>query len=247
VLCKGYKIVNDLTLSNQDGTDPDFDKNMVIDDIFEYTSDDAVAVKADSGLSDGLIVKNSVFWTKKSALKIGTGIQHGASNIWFIHNDVLHADRAIAVYATTGTANGIHYIENTSEDIGGNAQQQLVVIEADAGAISNVEVVDYVAFRNGPKSSTIVNASNIRFCNLKIAGQFITSPAAGNFVLTNAKNVTFTSCTSATPVPRNPFSSDGSVPAPSSPHSGGSNTSLIRSFLQLLIKIISFSLLRISW
>lgn len=216
VLLKGYKIVNDLTPSNQDGTDPDADSNLVIDDIFEYTSDDAVAVKADSGLSQGYIIKNSVFWTKKSSMKIGTGVANGAQNIWFIHNDVLHGDRVIAVYTASGTADGIHYVDNTSEDVGGDAKQQLIIMDQTGGSIKNVEVIDHVAFSNGPNGST-VTGSNIHFRNLRIGGQLITSGSQGDI----SGTATFDTGPTVTPIPQDPFPPVGlpTIPPSTSPTS----------------------------
>ncbi len=53
ILLKDYKIVNDLRLSNQDGTDPDSSDGVTIDGAFMATSDiAAIAVKADVGLPE---------------------------------------------------------------------------------------------------------------------------------------------------------------------------------------------------
>ncbi|HEX7845388.1 MAG TPA: glycosyl hydrolase family 28 protein, partial [Chitinophagaceae bacterium] len=129
VLMKGYKIINDLNLPNEDGTDPDGSKNVTVDDVFMYTSDDAIAVKADHRPCENVLVKNCVFWTVKSALKVGSDPAFGARNIVFQNNDIVHADRALALYAAKGTIDGVKFIDNKSEFIGGNAKRQLIVFQ----------------------------------------------------------------------------------------------------------------------
>ena len=99
---KGYKIINDLSLPNEDGTDPDGCNGVVVDDVFMYTSDDAIAVKADHQICENIMVKNCVFWTVKSALKVGSDPYFGARNIVFQNNDVVYADRALALYSGKG-------------------------------------------------------------------------------------------------------------------------------------------------
>ena len=127
LLLHGYKIINDLALSNQDGTDPDSSRHIVVDDVFMYTSDDAIAVKADLGLCEDVVVKNCVFWTKKSALKVGSDPYFGARAIVFENNDVLHADRALALYARMGFIENVRFMHNTAEFVGDDIKQQTIV------------------------------------------------------------------------------------------------------------------------
>ncbi len=194
ITMRGCKIINDLTLPNQDGTDPDGSNGVVVDDVFMYTSDDAIAVKADHRLCENVVVKNCVFWTLKSALKIGSDPYYGARNIVFENNDVVHSDRALALYAGEGFIEDVKYIDDKSEFVGGDAKRQLIVFQISnakennpengrrgIGYIKNVEVTNYTAYQQSESPSLIVGAiakdgtphkvSNVAFTNLVIAGK----------------------------------------------------------------------------
>lgn len=211
VTMRGYKIVNDLALPNQDGTDPDGSTNVVVDDVFMYTSDDAIAVKADFRHCENVVVKNCVFWTLKSALKVGSDPYHGARNIVFENNDVVRADRALALYAGKGFIENVKFRDNRSEFVGGDAKRQLIVFQVTnsketatdknrrgVGYIRDVEVINYTAYQKSQNPSVIVGTvatdgtvhkvSNVRFENLTIAGQRCLSLADAN-ILTTGKGV----------------------------------------------------------
>ena len=203
---KGYKIINDLSLPNEDGTDPDGCNGVVVDDVFMYTSDDAIAVKADHQICENVTVKNCVFWTIKSALKVGSDPYFGARNIVFQNNDVVHADRALALYSGKGFIEDVKFIDNKSEFIGGNAKRQLIVFQvSDAkedhpeankkgvGYIKNVEVINYTAYRKSEnqslvsgtvtKEGTVHTVSNVLFKNLVIEGKHCLSAEDAGMVL----------------------------------------------------------------
>ncbi|MGE5550615.1 MAG: glycosyl hydrolase family 28 protein, partial [Bacteroidota bacterium] len=217
ILMKDFKIVNDWKLSNQDGVDPDSSVDIVVDGVFMYTSDDAIAVKGDEGLCHRVTVKNCVFWTIKSALKIGSDPQNGASDITFENNDVVHADRCLALYVKTGFIDGVNYINNRSEDIGGDANKMLIIFQVNAtGAsavpyIRNVKVYNYTAYKFSPNNSTITGydanhrVTDVEFRDLVIEGKLCLS-AADARILTNRHtgNITFTTTSAvppATPAP----------------------------------------------
>lgn len=210
IVCRGYKIINDLALSNQDGTDPDSSKNITIDNVFMYTSDDAVAVKADLGPCSRVLVQNCVFWTKKSALKIGSDPNYGAREIVFRNNDVLHADRAIAVYSAGGYVDGAHYIDNRSEQVGGDSKRQLIVIQVSkrpekqrdgapyVGCIRNIEITRYLAYLPGPEASFIGgnepahNVTGVKFTDCYLGTKPIASPSDASIAVDPfAKDITF--------------------------------------------------------
>lgn len=197
----GYKIINDLALSNEDGTDPDSSHHVVVDDVFMYTSDDAIAVKADVGLCDDVVVKRCVFWTKKSALKIGSDPRYGARNVTFEDNDVLHADRALALYARRGFIEGARYIGNAAEYVGDDIKRQTLVFlvskvgpggetspagtSPSAGYIKDVLVDGFTACRPSPEPSVIGGdgpghtVSDVVIRNYYLAGQPVRSAAEG--------------------------------------------------------------------
>lgn len=206
IMMKGYKIINDISLANQDGTDPDGCNGVTVDDVFMYTSDDAIAVKADKRLCENVTVKNCVFWTVKSALKVGSDPYFGARNIVFQNNDVVHADRALALYSGKGPIEHVKYIDNKSEFIGGNAKRQLIVFQVannkendsdkdrrGVGYINDVQVINYTAYQKSEnksiisgtltKNGTVHKVSNVVFKNLVIEGKHCMSAEEADIVL----------------------------------------------------------------
>lgn len=214
ITMRNYKIVNDLKLSNQDGTDPDSSTNVTVSGVFMYTSDDAIAVKADAALCENILVKDCVFWTIKSALKIGSDPLHGAKNVTFENNDVIHADRALALYVGSATfIENVNFLRDRSEDIGGDAKRQLIIFEISdkkkmgRGVIKNVNVVDYSALKFSQNDSTILGldaehqVSNVTFKNLVIEGKVRTNAADARIKISNASNVVFDAASTFEPPP----------------------------------------------
>lgn len=205
VMLTNYKIINNLTISNQDGTDPDGGSGVTIDGIFAYTSDDAVSVKAQTSLSDNMVIQNCVFWTIKSALKVGNETASNVSNITFQNNDVVHADRALVIYnwKTANTIDTIKFLNNRSERIGDDSRQRLIDFDgtntAGAGIVKNIYITDYTAYSFGANNSTIQGNSatgstitNVQFKNLSIVGQVRLNAADAKIDIgANASNVTF--------------------------------------------------------
>ncbi len=116
------KMLNDLNVSNTDGFDPDASRRVLIENCFAYCGDDNVAVKSTSTmgyLQDvyDITVRNNVFLTKKSALKVGTESNTDVmKNITFENNDVLEADRGMTLYCYDGAVyENIRYIHNRFE------------------------------------------------------------------------------------------------------------------------------------
>lgn len=210
ITMKGYKIINDLSLPNEDGTDPDGCNGVVVDNVFMYTSDDAIAVKADSRLCQNILVKNCVFWTKKSALKVGSDPYYRARNIVFQNNDVVHADRALALYSGCGGIENVKFIDNKSEFVGGDAKRQLIVFQVSnakennpeqnrrgIGYIKNVEVINYTAFQKSENKSiisgtvssngTVHKVSNVWFKNMVIEGKHCLNADDADIILSPKK------------------------------------------------------------
>ena len=219
ITMQGYKIINDLSLVNQDGTDPDGCNGVVVDDVFMYTSDDAIAVKADFRFCENITIKNCVFWTTKSALKIGSDPYFDAKNVVFQNNNVVHADRALALYAGRGKIENVKFIDNKSEFVGGNTKRQLIVFQISndkenepdinrrgIGEIKNVEVINYTAYQKSQnksivsgtvgKDGSIHKVSNVLFKNLVIEGKHCLTPEEAGMVLSPVK------------LPKNPNSTD---------------------------------------
>jgi polygalacturonase len=120
---RNVKMLNDIDLSNTDGFDPDASVRVLIDSCFAYCSDDNVAVKTtgSSGyLRDvtDITIRNSIFLTKKSSLKVGTESRGEVMrNITFENNDIVESDRGMALYCSDGALfENIWFINNRFED-----------------------------------------------------------------------------------------------------------------------------------
>ena len=170
ILIDGVKIINDITNPNTDGIDPDSSVNVTIQNNFLYCSDDTVSVKTHrySTLvrnSYDIVVRNNVFWTKKSAMKIGDETSsHRIHDVLFENNDIIHADRAMTIYVYDGaTVSNIRFINNRSEFIGGdNFERHMdfwVRTRGEScytpGKIENIVVKDYYAESFSEQDSSI--------------------------------------------------------------------------------------------
>jgi polygalacturonase len=202
----GYKIINDLSLPNQDGTDPDGCDGVVVSHVFMYTSDDAIAVKADHGRCQHLLIEDCVFWTKKSALKIGSDPYFGAKDVTFRNDHVVHADRALALYSGKGPIEHVVFDHDTSETVGGDAKRMLIIFEVSkakehepsaerrgVGFIRDVVVDHYTAYARSENPSLIAgvvaddgslhSVANVVFRHLQIAGKVCTSAAQADITI----------------------------------------------------------------
>ena len=108
VTIRGVKLINDATVPNTDGFDPDASTDVVIENCFAYCSDDNVAIKTTNNLGlnkdlQNIVVRGCVFLTRKSSLKVGTETKAAhMSDILFEDNDVVECDRALALYCNDG-------------------------------------------------------------------------------------------------------------------------------------------------
>jgi hypothetical protein len=166
VALRNIKILCNVNLGNTDAMDPDSVQRMTIEDSFAYSGDDSVAVKSTGRAGDprpvaDLVVRSNVFWTRKSALKLGTE-SRGPSfrNILFQQNDVVHADRALVIYNYDGTVcEDIRFVDNRAEVIGGDRDEKLIHMEitnrSGRGQIRNVLVRNFLAEQFSAKDSVI--------------------------------------------------------------------------------------------
>jgi hypothetical protein len=107
VTIRDVKIISDWGVWNADGIDPDSSRNVLIERVFCYTGDDAIAVKAtlNSGLlqpSYNIVSRDCVVMTRKTALKVGTETRADISNVLFENIDVVHSSRCIGLWARDG-------------------------------------------------------------------------------------------------------------------------------------------------
>ena len=146
-------MINDRSVANTDGFDPDASKNVLIDHCFAYCSDDNIAIKTtnNGGLlqnCESITVSNCVFLTKKSSLKVGTETKGAImQNILFQNNHVVEADRGMALYCSDGALfQDIRFIGNYFEKGFADSQKKAIHFQiknrSGAGQIRNVLIKD---------------------------------------------------------------------------------------------------------
>jgi len=104
------KIINDRTVLNTDGVDPDSCRDVAVRGCLIYTRDDAVCVKAtrNSGLLDDverIEVRGNVVSSLDAALKVGTEtLAARFEDIEFRDNDIFESQRAMSIVVRDGAS-----------------------------------------------------------------------------------------------------------------------------------------------
>lgn len=187
VLFDGVKLLNDADLANTDGFDPDASSNVTIQNCFAYCSDDNVAIKItqENGLrtlTSDITVKNCVFLTRKSSLKVGTE-SRGVTikNILFQNNDVIMSDRGMALYCSDGAVyENIRYINNRFEENYSDAKQMGIHFNINKrnsnsrpGIMKNILIDSSWFYQSFPKPSEIIGLDEEHTINLTIRNFFV--------------------------------------------------------------------------
>lgn len=166
---RNVKLLNDATLSNTDGFDPDASSRVVIENCFAYCGDDNVAIKVTDAKgpvkkTSDITVKGCVFLTRKSSLKVGTESRGTSiSNVLFEDNDVIMSDRGMALYCSDGAAyENIRYINNRFETNYPDSKRmgiQFVINKRNPnsliGTMDKVLIKDCKFYQAFPKASEI--------------------------------------------------------------------------------------------
>mgnify|MGYP000436250242 CR=1 FL=1 len=186
VTIKNVKIINDRTVGNTDGINPDSSSNVLIENNFAYCGDDSIAIKT-TGNSDlladvnNITVAANILLTRKSALKIGTEtLANHIQNVTFIDNDIIECDRGMTIYCKDGAIiTNIRYINNRFESCFLNNRQRMLDFyikkRAGLGQIRNILIKDCRFKTFFPQSSTIAGydqnhlISDIRFENFYLS------------------------------------------------------------------------------
>lgn len=195
VTFKNVKVLSDVSLSNTDGIDPDCSKHVLIENCFFYNGDDNIAIKSSDVIETGIpiqntediVVKGSVFLTQKSSLKVGTEtLAIAMKNITFENNDVIEADRGMALYSYDGAVfDSINYINNRFEKVFSDSKECWFMFEiaprttsSNMGSMKNILVKDCQFYSTWPKGSRIsgydaTHRIQVRFDNNTMNGSVL--------------------------------------------------------------------------
>lgn len=173
----------------RDGIDPDNSSDLTIENSFVYSGDDSLCIKAGNDRrgythepqqaigSARIIVRNNIFWTWWSAMKLGYEIDDGVpiTDITFENNVVVYAKMGITLTTIQNSpiTNVIfrnNHIEKTDSNFlhieNGGDLENLV--------IENL-VVDSVRGISVSGSGSVPEDTTVNFVNLEVAGQPINS------------------------------------------------------------------------
>lgn len=209
VTIRGVKVLNDFAVANTDGFDPDASKRVMIEGCFAYCNDDNIAIKTTNNMGllqdlEDVTVRNCVFITRKSSLKVGTETK-GAymRNILFENNDVVECDRGLALYCNDGAVfENVRFVNNRIERNFPDSQRKAIHFSIKdrygAGYIRNVLVKDCHFLEAFPKGGAIDGLDGehcidgIVFDNVTVEGKKVqTSADLGIKEMKFVKNVTF--------------------------------------------------------
>ena len=178
---RNVKGIDHRSVLNGDGYDVCSGGDILVEDAFHYTSDDAAVVKSCKDRPvERVTVRGCVFLSKKSALKIGTEAEADISDVTFADNDVVEADRGMTLAGEDGhTIRNTRYINNRFEMSYPDARTRLIDFytwnRSGVSSIENTLVKDCVADVRWPRPSTLFPASGpingVHFENFVVAGK----------------------------------------------------------------------------
>ncbi len=158
VLIRNIKILTSRDGDNRDGIGISTTKNILIEDNFVCSGDDALVIKADTNVENfdyQLIARNNVLWNMCSGggIKIGTQFWHpGVRNLRFENNDIISAPRSISFYFSNNDQNVSDVIfKNTRcEKTKARPEAQELLMDLKLGSIQNLKFINLYAMHNSP-------------------------------------------------------------------------------------------------
>ncbi|MBL9213834.1 MAG: hypothetical protein JNG83_00010 [Opitutaceae bacterium] len=192
VTYRGVKLLNDTTVPNTDGFDPDGSADILAEDCFMIGSDDTIAIKSSGqgGLlrdAERITVRRCVFITRTSAMKLGTE-SHAPyhRDITFEDIDVVEADRAINLSCMDGSRyENIRFINIRVENILARTPHSRVISaqvrkrfpHSRVGRMRDILVQDFSVAQELPHPLRFLGLAEgqdirgLRFVNYSVAGR----------------------------------------------------------------------------
>ncbi len=197
------KLMNNPTeskyLGSLDGWDPDSSSDILIENSFGWAGDDTVAIKCTGrGENHGMIpnveriiIRNNVFLTKKSGLKIGTETYcELMQKIIFEDNDIIESDRVMGINVRDGAfVNEVIFKNIHAEYCHPNRKQTAINFyitkrnsqTSSLGKIKNITIEDCSFVKAFPKkwaffrhySETQKNDLSVHLKNIFVGGEKI--------------------------------------------------------------------------
>lgn len=203
VVCRNVRLINDLRgeisgeklkpiVSNTDGFDIDASRNVLIENSFIYTADDAFSAKVTGYMNlqrscESVVMRQNVLWSLKCAIRVGDETLEDLTDILFEDNDIIRADRFIGLWGgSAGKLSNLRFLNNRAEFIGGDSHERffyfrirLATPKSKPGTIENVLVKNFTALQRAQESSIIEGydpdhqITDVKFQNLVIEGKLV--------------------------------------------------------------------------
>ena len=201
------RIVNDWTVGNTDGINPDCSQDVTISHYFGYCGDDAVAIKTTSASdklqgSKNVTVKDCTVMTRKTAFKIGTETRKDISDVLFERCEAISSSRGIGEYMRDGaTISNVTYrdmrldlMEYPSEGSSGSPFTMVIEKRDGIGKIKNVtyeRVFASVPYGSGLSGDPTSKIEGVTFkdCELEIRNRWIKLRKSAVLDLSNCRDV----------------------------------------------------------
>jgi hypothetical protein len=171
VLIRNVKILTSHDGYNRDGMGISSAENILIEDNFVRSGDDALVVKASAawGLDNyKLTARNNVFWNIYSGggIKIGTQFWHpGVYNLAFENNYIISAPRSISFYFSDNNqdVSDVIFKNTICEKTYARPGASLNLMDLKLGSASNIRFVNLHAMHNSPFLLTTSKPLNLLF------------------------------------------------------------------------------------
>jgi hypothetical protein len=232
VALRNFKLVNDLrgsfdpqegvhvaVVTNTDGVDIDASADVLVEGSFIYTGDDAITPKVTNYMNrqrpcHGIVARGNTLWTLKCALRVGDEAFLDIHDVLFENNDIIRADRAIALRNGDGAhMRDIRVLNNRVEYIGGDYNERFFTFriwllrppESKPGLIDNVLIKDFYARQKAPQDSDMEGLdaahriTGVTFDNIVIGGTRATGAADIPLAVRNFADTPIFSAPAATP------------------------------------------------
>lgn len=209
VTVDNLKIVNDWTVGNTDGINPDCSQEVTITNYFGYCGDDALAIKTTSASdklqgSRNIRARDCVVMTRKTAFKIGTETHKDISDVLLERCEAIDTSRGIGLYMRDGaTISDLTYrdvsldlMEYPGEGSSGAPYTAAIEERAGVGKIDGVTfervsaAAPYTSGLVGHKDSPVRNVT-FKDCSVKLKYRTIKMRQAPVFDLRHCADVRF--------------------------------------------------------
>jgi polygalacturonase len=202
VVFQDFKLINDVRgqptkegyreflVTNTDGVDIDASNQVTIKNSFIYTGDDATTIKVTGYLKlqrpcHDITIENNVLWSYKCGIRIGNESREDLHDITFRNNDMVHSDRAIAIYSEDGgRLFNINIFNNRTEFVGSDANERIFMLRVATakknsrpGSIDRVVIKDFFALQPAKQNSSADGfdatgkVTNVTLENIVIGGK----------------------------------------------------------------------------